>query len=65
MEGGTVVTTGMESVWTALSDKVTPALLGQQLASAIPFIAATALFAFGFWLIRRAVKRASKGKASI
>lgn len=62
---GSAVTTGMESVWSALGEKVTPALLGAELGNAIPFIAATALFAFGFWLIRRAVKRASRGKASI
>lgn len=65
MGSGAVVTTGMDSVWLSLSEKVTPALLGAELGNAMPFIAATALFAFGFWLIRRAVKRASKGKAGI
>lgn len=65
MEGGTVVKTGMDTVWTALNENVTPALLGAELKNAIPFIAATALFAFGFYLIRRAVKKATRGKAGI
>lgn len=62
MDGGTV-TTGMESVWTALSTSITAEKLGSELAGAIPFIAMAALFAFGFWIMRKAVKRASHGKS--
>lgn len=65
MEGGSTVTTGMESVWTALSTNITAAKLGEQLGGAVPFIAMAALFAFGFFIMRKAVKRASKGKAGV
>lgn len=65
MEGGSTVTSGMSSVWTALSTNITAAKLGDELAGAIPFIAMAALFAFGFFIMRKAVKRASKGKAGV
>lgn len=64
MEGG-AVSTGMESVWTALSTNITAAKLGEQLSGAVPFIAMAALFAFGFVIMRKAVKRASRGKAGV
>lgn len=65
MEGGATTTIGMSSVWTALSTNITAAKLGDELAGAVPFIAMAALFAFGFWIMRRAVKRASRGKAGV
>lgn len=63
MNGGATTTIGMASVWTALSENITAAKLGDELAGAIPFIAMAALFAFGFWIMRKAVKRASHGKS--
>lgn len=65
MGSGETAKIGMESVWTALSTNITAAKLGDELAGAVPFIAMAALFAFGFWIMRRAVKRASKGKAGV
>lgn len=64
MEGGATVS-GMDSVWTALSTNITAAKLGEQLSGAVPFIAMAAIFAFGFFIMRKAVKRASKGKAGV
>lgn len=66
MEGGATTTiTGMTDVWTSLTGALTAEKLGTELAGAVPFLVMTALFAFGFWIMRRAVKRASRGKAGV
>lgn len=62
MEGST---TGMEAVVTSLTTELSAANLWGIVGKAVPIIAVTVLFALGFWLVKRAVKKGSKAKAGI
>lgn len=64
MNNETVVN-GMNTVVTSLTSELSATNLWGIVGSAIPFIAITVLFALGFYLVRRAVKKASKAKAGI
>lgn len=62
MEGSA---TGMEAVVTSLTTELSAANLWGIVGKAVPIIAVTVLFALGFWLVKRAVKKGSKAKAGI
>ncbi len=62
MEGSA---TGMEAVITSLTTELSAANLWGIVGKAVPLIAVTVLFALGFWLVKRAVKKGSKAKAGI
>lgn len=62
MEGST---TGMEAVVTSLTTELSAANLWGIVGKAVPIIAVTVLFALGFWLVKRAIKKGSKAKAGI
>lgn len=62
MEGSAV---GMDAVITSLTSELSSANLWGVVGQAVPLIAVTVLFALGFYLVRRAVKKGSKAKAGI
>lgn len=62
MEGSV---TGMEAVVSSLTTELSAANLWGVVGQAVPIIAVTVLFALGFYLVRRAVKKGSKAKAGI
>lgn len=55
----------MQAFMTALIAEVTSADLWAELAPAAVFIGAMVLFAFGYNVIRKLIKGASKGKARV
>lgn len=57
--------TGMDAVITSLTTELSAANLWGVVGKAVPLIAVTVLFALGFYLVRRAVKKGSKAKAGI
>lgn len=59
------VVNGMNTVVTSLTTQLSANNLWGIVGDAVPFIAITVLFALGFYLVRRAVKKASKAKAGI
>lgn len=63
MEGGAV--TGMESIVSQLKTGITSAGLFGTVSEIIPFVIVMIGFAFGYMVLRKAVKAASKGKANI
>lgn len=63
MEGGTL--TGMESIVNQLKTGITSAQLFGTVSEIIPFVIVMIGFAFGYMVLRKAVKAASKGKANI
>ena len=62
MEGAVV---GMESIVTQLTDGITSAGLFGTVSQIIPFVVVMIGFAFGYKVLRKTVKGASKGKAAI
>jgi hypothetical protein len=63
MEGA--AKTGLEAVVKTINTTITPAVLGQVVSDIMPFVLSMVMFGFGFYLIRRLLKGASKGKARI
>lgn len=61
MEGAT----GMAAVVASLGTELSAANLWGVVGDAVPIIGITTLFALGFYLVRRAVKKGSKAKAGI
>lgn len=61
MEGAT----GASGLATSLGTSVTAAGLFDSVAPFIPFVGGIVLFAFGYRVLRKAIKGASKGKANI
>lgn len=57
--------TGMNAVVSSLTTELSAANLWGVVGNAVPIIAVTVLFALGFYLVRRAVKKGSKAKAGI
>lgn len=57
--------TGMTSIVSQLTTGITSAGLFGTVAEIMPFIVAMIGFAFGYKVLRKAVKGASKGKANI
>ena len=57
--------TGMQSIVTQLTTGITSAGLFGTVAEVIPFVIVMIGFAFGYRVLRKAVKGASKGKANI
>lgn len=57
--------TGMNAVVSSLTTELSAANLWGIVGNAVPIIAVTVLFALGFYLVRRAVKKGSKAKAGI
>lgn len=55
----------MENVVTSLTTELSATNLWGVVGDAVPVIAVTVLFALGFYLVRRAVKKGSKAKAGI
>lgn len=62
MEGSV---SNMQNVVTSLSSTVSGEALWGTFATAIPYIATITLFAFGFYIIRRLIKKIAKGKAGV
>lgn len=60
-----VVAEGMEGIVTQLTDGITSATLFGTVGDVMPFVIVMIAFAFGFRVLRHAVKGASKGKASM
>lgn len=63
MEGEVV--SNMQNVVTSLSSTVSGEALWGTFATAVPYIAVITLFAFGFYIIRRLIKKIAKGKAGV
>lgn len=57
--------TGMNAVVSSLTTELSAANLWGIVGNAVPIISVTVLFALGFYLVRRAVKKGSKAKAGI
>lgn len=60
-----VVAQGMEDIVTQLTTGITSEGLFGTVAEIIPFVIIMIGFAFGYKVLRKAVKGASKGKASV
>lgn len=60
-----ILTTGTADLATALGTAVTADGLFGSLTPFIPFVGAIVLFSFGYRVLRKAIKGASKGKANI
>lgn len=58
-------TTGMTNIIAQLKEGITSAGLFGTVAEIIPFVIVMIGFAFGYKVLRKAVKGASKGKANI
>ncbi|CCY79380.1 uncharacterized protein BN801_00659 [Mycoplasma sp. CAG:877] len=58
-------TTGMPNIIAQLKDGITSAGLFGTVSEIIPFVIVMIGFAFGYKVLRKAVKGASKGKANI
>lgn len=56
---------GMESIVTQLTTGITSAGLFGTVAQIVPFVIVMIGFAFGYRVLRKAVKGSSKGKANI
>lgn len=63
MEGS--VATGMQGIVTQLTTKITSEGLFGTVGEVFPFVIIMIGFAFGYRVLRKAVKGASKGKANI
>lgn len=63
--GDVTVTTGMANIIEQLKAGITSAGLFGTVAEIIPFVIVMIGFAFGYKVLRKAVKGASKGKANI
>lgn len=63
--GNTEVTNGMGTVVNTLSTTVSADALWGVFGTAIPYIAVITLFAFGFYIIRRLIKKIARGKAGV
>lgn len=61
----TAAATGMTSIISQLTTGITSAGLFGTVAEIIPFVIPMIGFAFGYKVLRKAVKGASKGKANI
>lgn len=61
MEGAT----GMAAFISALQSTLTGAALWGEISGLAPWIAATTLFAFGYYVFRKTLKGAAKGKARV
>lgn len=57
--------TGMDAVITSLTSTLSGENLWAVVGQAVPIIGVTVLFALGFYLVKRAVKKGSKAKAGI
>lgn len=57
--------TGLEGAVTTITETITPSVLGGVVSSIMPFVLGMVVFGFGFYLLRRLLKGASKGKAKI
>lgn len=55
----------MTNTVTALSNVVTGSALWGEIAPAMPFLGAMILFAFSYYVFRRIVRKAPKGKTGI
>lgn len=62
MEGSA---SGMETVVTSLTSTLSADNLWGVFGTAVPIIGVTVLVALGFYLIRKAIKKASKAKAGV
>lgn len=66
MEGGTAnMATSMGTVVSSLISELSPANLWGVIGAVVPIIGVTVLFALGFWLAKKAVKKLSKAKAGV
>lgn len=61
MEGST----GMSAVVTSLTKTLSAENLWGVFGEAVPIIGVTVLVALGFYLVRKAIKKASKAKAGV
>lgn len=56
-------TTGMSNVVGQLTTGLTADTLWASVSSVMPFVIGITLFAFGFWLVKKIVKKVRTGKA--
>lgn len=59
------VETGMEAVITSLTSTISADALWGVFAQVVPLIGITVLVALGFFLVKKAIKKASKAKAGV
>lgn len=57
--------TGMTAFITALTTAVTTDTLWAEVTKAVPFIGAMLIFAFGYMIVKKSIKKAPKGKVGI
>lgn len=57
--------TGLEDVVETINTTITPQVLSSVVGSIMPFILSMTIFGFGYFLIRRLIKGASRGKAKL
>lgn len=62
---GNEVSTGMNAVITSLTTTLSADNLWGIIATAIPLIGVVTLFALGFWLVKRAVKKLGKARSGM
>lgn len=55
----------MTNIATQLTEGITSASLFQTVGEIMPFVTVMIIFAFGYRVLRKAVKAASKGKANM
>lgn len=56
---------GMSNVASALESAITPSALWGQITPLIVFVGIMVVFAFGYYILRRVTKGATKGKARV
>lgn len=57
--------TGIAGVASALTSGITANSLWDSVAGFVPFVCGMVLFAFGYYVLRRVIKKPAKGKAGI
>lgn len=65
METGTPVVTGMEALATAIKTAISTDTMLANLTTLIPTVGVIVIFAFTYRMVKKLLKGASKGKASI
>lgn len=55
----------MEAAVNTITETLSPTALWGQVSTIMPFAAAITLFAFGFYLVRKIMGKAKKGKGGI
>ena len=56
---------GITAVQSALTSGITANGLWENISGFVPFVCGMVLFAFGYYVLRRVIKKPAKGKAGI